>query len=201
MLARIQDKLARAADRLGRLNPTLSESELTAFERDFRVTLPDEYRAFLLRVGDGGPGPGDGLGTLAQSARQSPTADLDRPFPFSSRAYAEGSAQFRGDLKTLSAAEAGARELERHGGVPWRERPDRKYAQPGVLFLATPDSPWADAYLVVTGEDRGKVWMYGFECGWDPEAPTWAEDEGQIDKPPRGFLRWYEDWRDHALTT
>ena len=56
MLARIQDKLARAADRLGRLNPTLSESELTAFERDFRVTLPDEYRAFLLRVGDGGRG-------------------------------------------------------------------------------------------------------------------------------------------------
>ena len=72
------------------------------------------------------------------------------------------------------------------------------YAQPGVLYLATPDDPWASVYLVITGEDRGMVWMYGMACGWNPEAPTSEEDEKQLDNPPRSFFRWYEDWLNNS---
>ena len=69
------------------------------------------------------------------------------------------------------------------------------------MFLARVNPPWASVYLAITGEDRGMVWCYGhIDCGWIPEAPTREEDEKQIDKPPRSFFRWYEDWLDEILS-
>jgi uncharacterized protein (TIGR02996 family) len=191
-LARIKDKVARVpkedirpepygrGKHNGRLNPTLSESELVAFEKEHRITLPEEYRTFLLEAGNGGLGPGDGLSTLAEAAEHSPTHDLDRPFPLSYRQWEE----------TLARARSGRGEYPQ----------ELEYAQPGVLYLATPDDPWASVYLVITGEDRGLMWGYGhLNCGWIPEAPTWDEDEKQLEKPPRSFFRWYEDWLDEIL--
>jgi uncharacterized protein (TIGR02996 family) len=210
-LARIKEKVNRAPQshslyekgsrHKGRLNPVLSEKKLVAFERKHRITLPEEYRTFLREVGNGGLGPGDGLSTLAEAAEHSPTRDLDKPFPFSFRWWEEESARFAKDLRTHSVEEAIVRDRERHGGVPHYERPERVYAQPGVLYLATPHEPWASVYLVITGEDRGLMWCYGhIDCGWIPEAPTWEEDEKQIGKPPRSFFRWYEDWLDEMVS-
>src|SRR5262245_3746376 len=122
MLPQIGDKIARLPARLGRLNPTLSEAHVAAFERAHCIALPEGYRDFLLRVGDGGLGPGGGLADLAEAARRSPTTDLDRPFPFSFRADAEDHARFAADVDAGWGAEAFDRELERHGGVPWRDR-------------------------------------------------------------------------------
>jgi hypothetical protein len=181
-----------AIRRTGTLNPTLGESELAAIEDEHRIMLPEEYRTFLRVVGNGGLGPGSGLSTLAEAVEKSPTRDLDKPFPFSFRLYEEEHARFRKDLRTHSVEEALALARERCGGPPQTRR-EMEYPQPGVLFLATPDPPWASVYLVITGEDRGMMWMYGFECGWDPAAPTSDEDEKQIDNPPRSFFRWYED--------
>ncbi len=189
-LARIKDKVGRVPNEAAppeprgpvqcdlRLNPTLSESEVAAFEEEHRITLPEEYRAFLLDVGNGGMGPGDGLRTLAESAEESPTPDLDKPFPFSFRMYQEDECRF----------------------VDARSDDNEPRAHPGVLFLADVDAPWASTYLVITGEDRGLVWMCGhIVCGWNPEAPTWEGDQKQIGNPPRRFLRWYEDWLDAIL--
>lgn len=209
-LARIKDKVSRApkshplygkgSRHEGRLNPVLSEEEVAAFERRHRVTLPEEYRAFLLEVGNGGLGPGDGLSSLVEAAEHSPTRDLGRPFPFSFRLYQEELASFGEDLRTHSTDEAIARARERHGGVDHDERPETVYAQPGALYLAAPHGPWVSVYLIITGEDRGLVWGYGhIHEGWVPEAPTWEEDERQIDAPPRGFFSWYEDWLDEIL--
>ncbi len=180
-LARVKDKVRRApashrlykarAKHHGRLNPVLSEEELTAFERQHRVTLPEDYRAFLRNVGNGGLGPGDGLSTLAEAANAGAAeADLDKPFPFTFRTW---------------------------------DGEERMSGEPGVLYMATPDEPWASVYLVVTGEDRGLMWGFG-HCGggWFPQAPTWEDDqEATVEKPPRGFLRWYEDWLDVLLST
>jgi hypothetical protein len=179
-LARITEKVRRApeshrlygagAKHQGRLNPALSEEELIAFEREHRIMLPEEYRAFLRCVGNGGLGPGDGLSSLAEVTEGGAmTGGLDEPFPFSFRSW-DGEERFSGE--------------------------------PGVLYLATPDEPWASVYLVVTGEDRGLMWGFGhIHGGWIPQAPTCEGDQAAtVDRPPRTFLRWYEDWLDLLLS-
>ena len=210
-LARIKTKVARVPGEARppepgdsmqsplHLNPVLSEAEVVAFETAHRITLPEGYRSFLLEVGDGGLGPGNGLVRLADAPARSPECGLDQPFPFSNRQFEEEIAQQQIDHRIGSREEAIALERERHGGLRWEDLM-LEYERPGVMFLADPDEPYASVYLVVTGEDRGLVWMRGhIHCGWNPESPTWERDDIAIDRPSRSFLRWYEDWLDAIL--
>jgi uncharacterized protein (TIGR02996 family) len=187
-LARIQSKVARIPETAPpepghhirsplHPNPTLNEAELLAFEAEYRVTLPDEYRLFLCEVGNGGMGPGKGLLRLADAVDRSPSRDLDTPFPFSIRQYREDPNRFYQERST--------EEYQ-----PW----------PGVLYLSDPLGDWGDAYLVITGEDRGMVWGYGpINCGWTPECPTTDLDNKWAHGELRSFFRWYEDWLDDYL--
>ncbi|MET9321679.1 SMI1/KNR4 family protein [Streptomyces sp. NPDC003038] len=43
------------------LAPALGERAVRAFEEDHGIRLPEEYRAFVVAVGDGPAGPGQGL--------------------------------------------------------------------------------------------------------------------------------------------
>lgn len=189
-LARIQAKIARlnpnhtflemlrAFGRPTQPEPTLSEARLLAFEAEYRVTLPEEYRLFLREVGNGGLGPGTGMPRLSDAVDRSPSLDLATPFPFSLRQYREDPERFSQERRT-----------ERY--QPW----------PGVLYLAAPRGDWGEAYLVISGEDRGMVWGYGpINCGWTPECPTTEEDNRWEHGVLRGFFRWYEDWLDMLLT-
>ena len=174
-LARIKFKLARATDakQLMPVNAVLSEDELVAFEREHGVSLPEGYRAFLREVGNGGPGPGEGLPALSESVERAPTRDFATPFPFSKRQWEE-----------RASASDYSEEWE--------------YEQPGLLWLGTPHDPWVSVYLVVAGEDRGMMWGFGhIHGGWMPEAPTAEDDARQEDF--RNFLQWYEDWLDGML--
>jgi uncharacterized protein (TIGR02996 family) len=161
-------------------HPALSEAEVLAFEAEYNMVLPDEYRLFLREVGDGGLGPGEGLFRLADAIERSPSRDLGTPFPFSIRQYREDPKRF------------------------WREREaeveNGSQPSPGVLFLSAPDSDWSHAYLVVTGEDRGLIWGYGpLNCGWTPGCPTDEQDNKFAHDELRSFFRWYEDWLDNCL--
>ncbi len=60
-LDRIREKLAKAGKTL---NPPLPETEIAEFEEEFAIALPPDYRAFILKVGDGGDGPDMGLRPL-----------------------------------------------------------------------------------------------------------------------------------------
>ena len=68
------------------LAPTLPESEAKAFEEKHGIFLPEEYRAFLTEVGNGGAGPFYGINPLGLNDNGRPLegedfGDLQRPFP------------------------------------------------------------------------------------------------------------------------
>lgn len=77
VLARIQDKVERQGIELG---PVLTEAEIEDFERVCRTRLPEGYRLFLQRIGDGCAAMVDGfrLTRLADVERK----DLSAPFRF-----------------------------------------------------------------------------------------------------------------------
>lgn len=60
-----------------RLGPVMSEAELTDFEGKYRIRIPDDYRQFLLNVGNGGAGPSWGLYPLDIRG-----CDPTKPFPY-----------------------------------------------------------------------------------------------------------------------
>jgi hypothetical protein len=66
-----------------RLGEPVEAAALSAFEREHGVTLPDDYRAFLLEVGQGASGPVYGMLTLAAGIKERGATiyGLADPFP------------------------------------------------------------------------------------------------------------------------
>lgn len=97
-IAPIVDKLAQARQRgltcFGsdahrfELRPPASEEAVRAFEVEHGVTLPEDFRTFLLEAGDGGAGPFYGLYPLSKwndfadwVLDETPAGFLARPCP------------------------------------------------------------------------------------------------------------------------
>lgn len=58
-------------------NSCLTQSEVQAFEAKYNITLPEDYRNFLLEIGNGGAGPGYGLFKLEEALEEA----INKPFP------------------------------------------------------------------------------------------------------------------------
>ena len=156
------------------LGPTLTESELLAFEQQHGIRLPSEYRLFLAEAGNGGLGPDAprsfmgksgagpfyGLLTLGDAAED---CTLSQPFPFT------------------EATEALPEE------VVWAQMDSDLF--PGVLgaLALCHYGSGLVCYLVVNGPAYGTVWQ-GRE-NFYPMAES--------------FDVWYGDWlrrlEEHAL--
>lgn len=50
---------------------TLTENQIVKIEEQYKIKLPKDYREFIMHVGDGGPGPMDGLDNLTQACERS----------------------------------------------------------------------------------------------------------------------------------
>jgi hypothetical protein len=170
----IKHRLARTRVKLG---PPLPKKELKAWERAHRVRLPEEYRQFLLVVGDGGDGPPhygcwplreDDLLALDEGydwARGDHLrTSLRRPFPLT-----EAWAGFDEDPDYELDDDDWA-ELER------QER--------GALTIGT-DGCTYFWKLIVTGGAAGQVWLRDGTDRLEPRATD--------------FLSWYGDWLDKRL--
>jgi len=62
--------------------PRLSEKDIRLFEKTNRIHLPDDYRWFLLKLGNGGAGPDYGIETIKDAAFE---RELSIPFPYTNR--------------------------------------------------------------------------------------------------------------------
>jgi hypothetical protein len=161
-------------------HPPLTESEVAAMEARTGITLPEEYRGFITRVGDGGAGPAFGLFRLSSALRES-KADrhphlLATPFPHLEKYNPDTDPEViafwdRADLGEVSEDEQ-------------RFQSHRQAA--GTLALCDEGCGYLHL-LVVTGPTRGTMWIdsRGADAGFIPLNAT--------------FLDWYERWIDDVL--
>ncbi|MGH3209891.1 MAG: SMI1/KNR4 family protein [Trebonia sp.] len=146
------------------LNQPLTAPEVTAFETRHGVSLPEDYRAFLLEVGDGGAGPFYGLFRLDRS-------DLSG----------------WNDSDLLPGFLAGTFPHTR----PWNELDDEvqdEHVDPTPILGSLNLSHQGCGYmvrLVLNGPQRGTLWQDGrsSDMGITPFAPDF----------PTWYLRWLRD--------
>jgi hypothetical protein len=158
--------------------PPLTHAEMQDLEAACGVALPEELAEFLLHVHGGGAGPGYGL-DIPRTSAELTELQLREPFPY-------GNAD--------AAASLQRRAVEGFAMLPAIDVPDGKEFAPGVLPVAHVGCG-AFAVLIVTGEQRGKMW--GVDMGYCPLYDGVAGPAG-----PRGhfgFLDWYEDWLARSL--
>jgi hypothetical protein len=176
-----------------RLNSPLSEKEVCAFEKHHGIQLPDDYRTFLLRVGNGGAGPDYGLFKLGEMDDgpdfDSFIGDLSQPF-----LHTEAWNDLTGEPDELpdDADEEIEAEYERQ-----LEAFDEVYWNPHIMDGAIPICHQGCAlrlWLVVSGPEKGNIWE-------DNRADTAGIKPLQTDTKTRfTFLEWYRAWLDEALT-
>jgi hypothetical protein len=170
----------RAAFRITATSPSgharagLGWAAVRAFEERHGVLLPEPYRSFVAEVSDGdraGP-PGYGLLALADLpgdwGADRPGRDLARPFPLTQSWYWEVDER------------------------PWSEIGPLigPVADHGSIVLGT-DGCGMNWHLVVTGPQRGQVWLITGEC-----AAPFGVDTGDLALPGEpGFLGWVRRWR------
>jgi hypothetical protein len=178
-LTRIARKLAavREADRglvaygaprhRYQLRPCLTDPALSAFEDRIGVTLPPECRAFLLRMGNGGAGPDNGLHPL-EIDRPEKYATLCGPFP----------------VPPELALEVVAR--------PERDRYLEGFEDAELTgCLETTDSGCGTfSFLVVTGEQRGTMWGSGGMCELIPVVTETGGQMGFL----AWYEHWLDHW-------
>jgi uncharacterized protein (TIGR02996 family) len=157
-------EFAEDAERIARrprgmtFNPPIPETNLIEFEKRHGITLPGEYRAFLLRVGNGGTYFRNR--ELRRFDHTEMVPELDRLFPYT-----------HADVTRLLSALDKAVPLSCEGC-------DAKYSRDGGLVVA------AAEVLVVRGELRGQVWVYGEYTSFTP----WSTDFIR----PTGFFEYFE---------
>jgi hypothetical protein len=189
-LERIAEKLRQAreagvqpfgAEEHGmRLRPPAASDEVAAVEARLGIALPDEYRAFVTGIGDGGAGPAYGLFSLDDALQRS---GVDRvpellrlPFRHVERYEPEEDPEWNAFWERV--ADGGVDEAEKREW-PLRERR-------GALELCHEGCGYLH-FLVVTGPARGTMWIDGrsSDGGFAPLGVT--------------FLEWYERWLDDVL--
>jgi hypothetical protein len=174
--------------------PPLSEEQVGRIECEYGLVLPQEYRAFLLRFGDIGTGPGNAFSRLNEAL----TPNSREPFPLAGPFLGCASPRHH-RLPVSQRTEDYGRLLREWERIPLDH---------GVLKL----SGYGCAIygvLILNGTFRGKVWIIsgdaayygpfgGAEALHDEEAGSgeWEPTEAPKDYP---FLEWYESWVDGQI--
>jgi hypothetical protein len=177
----------------------LSEKEVSDFERVHGVTLPPEYRDFLLQVGNGGAGPTYGLfklGEVDDGFDEKPWTQNDgfvgtlaKPFPHT------------GPWNDLSGMPA--YDESKEDDLTWEEEYSRqydlwmrRYCRTEMINGAIPICHQGCAmrqWLVVTGPEAGNVWD-DLRADHEGLQPLQHNGSGRV-----SFLLWYRSWLEEAM--
>jgi len=177
-----------------RLNPTLSEEALSAFEREHKLTLPAEYRLFLAQVGNGGAGPEWGLVPLAAWRPELMLVSIVVEFEGDEPKVVNGKPVFvdLGPRPEIHRPADPSRPFMLEG--PWPQRSndvlpaEDVHPLDGCTLLAEIGDGYR-TFLVVTGRSAGEVWEdYTHGVAYEAIRPTGLT-----------FLSWYERWLDSAI--
>lgn len=175
-----------------KLNPRLSESALEKFEAKHRVRLPEDYRGFLVNLGNGGAGPYYGvfkLGEMDDSFDSQKwkegdgfVGELSKPFPLTA-AWND----VTGEPEETDDEEAYEKALEAFNQRYWASENVN-----GAIPLCHEGCAYRD-WLIVTGLEVGHMWHDArtTQLGLYPIAIG--------EKKRVTFLEWYVHWLNEAL--
>lgn len=181
-----------------RLNPCLSEAEVNELEAKYKVTLPTEFRDFLLNVGNGGVGPGYGLiGIDSVELSKMEILGLDfLSLPFCLN-------EEWNDLDLLQT---------NNGDAP------NAYYDPMLVqgsLLVAEYGCGIEARLVITGTQAGKIWIddrvgeggiYPLTCHCaaffhdDPDIEDNLYESVEEVKEALTFYEWYDNWLNRSIS-
>ena len=171
-----------------KVNAPLSEKDVSAFERRHGITLPDEYRNFLLKLGNGGAGPNYGLFRLGEMDDNFSSA------PWTSDFVGKLSDPWPHQAEWNDLAGKPDDECEDEGQI---EAFENDYWGTNHVTGAFPISHVGCALrelLVVTGPERGNVW-YDARADYAGLNPLKDSKGGRL-----SFFNWYRRWLDEALS-
>lgn len=183
-----------------KLNPVLSEQEIVDLETKYLIKLPDDYRWFLMNIGNGGAGPCYGIMKLQESIKEV-TSCLD-----DNEENEESYQSFLGAEFVPPQSVERARRMD--------------YYVKGMI-------PVSDAgccmyyHLCLAGVEKGNMWFWSNDNMWrpvpapndKPDAPkgsSYQEKEAIFSKYYAlllseknnyriSFLDWYCEWLENPL--
>lgn len=180
------------------LRPVVTKGMVEEFETRHSISLPSEYRDFIMSVGNGGAGPYYGLLSLGEFDCFR-IGSLAEPFPHSDPWNVDD--EWFEELERLSQAEIKRAERplkELLAETPSADNPTKKRMEMqswyfdschvnGTIPLCHEGCNYYDL-LVVSGPGRGTVWIDGrtSDAGIAPVL--------QPDGKPHSFSTWYDDW-------
>ena len=190
--AKRQPKVFGAESHGFKLNPPLPELAVQKFEAKHRIRLPEDYRGFLIHLGNGGAGPFWGVFKLGEmddsfDAQKWKEGDgfvgvLSKPFPHTSRWNDLPEAPEESDDEVQYE-----KALEAVDAIYWNSDNVN-----GAIPLCHEGCAYRD-WLVVTGREAGHIWH---DARTD-QAGLWPVSLGK--KKRVTFLEWYVHWFDEAL--
>jgi hypothetical protein len=160
------------------LNRCLAETEILAFESHQRVSLPEDYRNFILQIGNGGAGPFYGIYPLGQDGdrpmRESVLDNLHKWF--------------------LHQDSWDAPSDEEHTVFEHPDFDEAHYFSDDVMQGAMPictQGCATDYWLVVSGPVKGTIWLDDRANGNGIE--PMEDDDGDLVKFGAWYLEWLQD--------
>jgi hypothetical protein len=186
-----------------RLRPTIDETTVVAFETRYGIQLPQDYRRFLLHVGNGGAGPFYGILGLDElyEVKEDYWGDLTKPFPYSDA--------WSGDRDLLQAIDV-ATQADDDRREQLTEQYWTEMTHDGAIIIC--EYGCCLRYLlVINGDEHGHIWfdqtadLAGYApVGINPNVPAeqyadWCVRNASAANLPRTtFGEWYNYWLDWA---